>query len=265
MGCWAVRVVCGWSRPPQSTGCPQVFRGAGNCATSPRPPAHAQQRRPPELVGGRRSGAAPPRGRETPADSPIADCRRVIDAIGAQGALSARAGIGEPATSVAALHDSYQDARDAPHLTTRGVGGSPVQPIRDLRVHQVLAAVGRPARTRLLELTAAELRAQPDWPVLHDTITAWCESCFRLVRASAALHVHRKTVVHRTHKIEQLTGRPLSDPGTTASPREQHRAHGPASQTGRRPCAPRKQDREENKVTFDPSTARLVGCPSIRA
>ncbi|MFF8938258.1 helix-turn-helix domain-containing protein [Streptomyces paradoxus] len=32
-----------------------------------------------------------------------------------------------------------------------------------------------------------------------------------LVRASAALHIHRNTVVYRMNKIEQLTGRPLRE------------------------------------------------------
>ncbi|MGI5452351.1 PucR family transcriptional regulator [Streptomyces sp. CA-249302] len=75
--------------------------------------------------------------------------------------------------------------------------------------------MGQPARTRLLELTAAKLRAQPDWPALRDTITAWCENGFNLVRASAALHIHRNTVVYRMNKIEQITGRPLREHRTT--------------------------------------------------
>ncbi|WP_308298822.1 helix-turn-helix domain-containing protein [Streptomyces sp. GESEQ-35] len=58
-------------------------------------------------------------------------------------------------------------------------------------------------------------RVQPDWPVLRDTITAWCESGFNLVRASAALHIHRNTVVYRMNKIEQITGRPLREHRTT--------------------------------------------------
>lgn len=154
-----------------------------------------------------------------PADQPVAalvaDCRRVSDVIAAQGSLTARAGIGEPAASLGALHDSYQDACDALRLGARLAGNSPVHLITDLRVHQVLAAVGQPARNRLVELTAADLRTQPDWPVLRDTITAWCESGFNLVRASAALHVHRNTVVYRMNKIEQITGRPLRDHRTT--------------------------------------------------
>ena len=145
----------------------------------------------------------------------VADCRRVVDVIAAQDGLTARAGIGEPATSVGGLHDSYQDACDALRLGARLTGGSPVHLVSDLRVHQVLAGVNQSARNRLIELTTAELRAQPDWPALRDTITAWCESGFNLVRASAALHIHRNTVVYRMRKIEQLTGRPLREHRTT--------------------------------------------------
>ncbi|GGN15595.1 CdaR family transcriptional regulator [Streptomyces fuscichromogenes] len=144
-----------------------------------------------------------------------ADCRRVTDVIAAQDGLTARAGIGEPATSVGGLHDSYQDACEALRLGNRVAGGSAVHLITDLRVHQVLTAVGQSARNRLVDRTTADLRAQPDWPALRDTITAWCESGFNLVRAAAALHVHRNTVVYRMNKIEQITGRPLREHRTT--------------------------------------------------
>ncbi|WLW57350.1 CdaR family transcriptional regulator [Streptomyces sp. YU58] len=146
-----------------------------------------------------------------PTTALVADCRRVADVIAAQDGLAARVGIGEPATSVSGLHDSYQDACDALRLGSRSTDDSPVHLIADLRVHQVVAAVGQSARNRLLDLTAAELRAQPDWPALRDTVTAWCENGFNLVRASAALHVHRNTVVYRMQKIEQITGRPMRD------------------------------------------------------
>ncbi|PAZ10525.1 sugar diacid utilization regulator [Streptomyces sp. SA15] len=146
-----------------------------------------------------------------PMEAVVADCRRVADVIAAQDSLAARVGIGEPADSVGGLHDSYQDACDALRLGGRPAGASPVHLITDLRVHQVLAAVHQSARNRLLDLTTADLRAQPDWPALRDTVIAWCESGFNLVRASAALHIHRNTVVYRMNKIEQITGRPLRD------------------------------------------------------
>jgi carbohydrate diacid regulator len=154
-----------------------------------------------------------PTGR--PVTSLVDDCRRVADVIAAQDGLTTRVGIGEPADTVVGLHESYQDARDALRLGARLAGGPAIHLIADLRVHQVLTAAGQPARNRLLDLTAAALRAEPDWPLLRDTITAWCESGFNLVRASAALHIHRNTMVYRMNKIEQITGRPLRDHRTT--------------------------------------------------
>ena len=150
-----------------------------------------------------------------PLDCVTLDCRRVIDAIAAQDGLAARAGIGEPATTVDALHDSYQDACEALRLGARRPDGPLVHPIGELRVQQLLTALSQPARTRLLDSTTARLRAQPDWPTLRDTITAWCENGYNLVRTAAALHIHRNTVVYRMNKIEQLTGRPLRDHHTT--------------------------------------------------
>ena len=142
-------------------------------------------------------------------------CRRLTDVIAAQDGLAARVGIGEPATSADGLHDSYQDARDALDLGVRLTPGpGAVHLITDLRVPQLLASAGRPARTRLLARTAADLSTQPDWPVLRATVTAWCESGFNLVRTAEALHIHRNTVVYRMNKIEQLTGRPLRDAPT---------------------------------------------------
>lgn len=142
-------------------------------------------------------------------------CQRLADLVGVQHGLAARVGIGEPATSVGALHDSYQDACDALRLGALVMPELPVHLVSDLRAHQLLAAAGRNTRTRLLTLTAADLREQPDWPVLRDTVVAWCENGFNLVRASSALHIHRNTLVYRMNKIEQISGRPLRDHRTT--------------------------------------------------
>lgn len=138
-------------------------------------------------------------------------CQRLAELVGARHGLAARVGVGEPATSIGGLHDSYQDACDALRLGGRVAPELPVHLVSDLRAHQLLAATGRPARDRLLALTAADLREQPDWPVLRDTVVAWCENGFNLVRASAALRIHRNTLVYRMNKIEQISGRPLRD------------------------------------------------------
>lgn len=142
-------------------------------------------------------------------------CQRLTDLVGVQHGLEARVGIGEPATTVGGLHDSYQDACDALRLGSRVSPELPVHLVSDLRAHQLLAATGHHTRTRLLALTAADLREQPDWPVLRDTVVAWCENGFNLVRASSALHIHRNTLVYRMNKIEQISGRPLRDHRTT--------------------------------------------------
>lgn len=140
-----------------------------------------------------------------------AACRRITALIAAQNRLTARAAVGEPADSIGGLHDSYQDACDALRLGARTAPDSTVHLVGDLRAHQALAALGPGARHRLLGVAAAGLRDQPDWPVLRATITAWCEEGFSLVRAAAALHIHRNTLVYRLDKIERLTGRPLRD------------------------------------------------------
>ncbi|MGW2332026.1 CdaR family transcriptional regulator [Streptomyces sp. NPDC001700] len=141
-------------------------------------------------------------------------CARLTEAADARYGLVLRAGIGEPASTVGGLHDSYQDACDALRLGARVAAGAPVHLIGDLRGHQLLAAVGQHTRARLIALTTVELRAQPDWPVLRETVVAWCENGFNLVRASAALHIHRNTLVYRMNKIEQISGRSLRDRGT---------------------------------------------------
>jgi carbohydrate diacid regulator len=42
-------------------------------------------------------------------------------------------------------------------------------------------------------------------------MVAWCETGFNLVRAAAALHIHRNTLVYRLGRIAQLTGKPVRD------------------------------------------------------
>jgi carbohydrate diacid regulator len=141
-----------------------------------------------------------------------ATCHRAVEAIDLlHHGLAARAAVGDVATSVAGLHDSYRDACDALRLGARVAKDLPVHTIGDLRIHQVLAAVGHRTRAHLVDLVVGPLRAQPDWPVLRRTIVAWCEHGFNLVRASAALYIHRNTLVYRLGKIEDVGGRSLRD------------------------------------------------------
>jgi carbohydrate diacid regulator len=140
-----------------------------------------------------------------------ATCHRAVEAIDLlHHGLAARAAVGDVATSVAGLHDSYRDACDALRLGARVAKDLPVHTIGDLRIHQVLAAVGHRTRAHLVDLVVGPLRAQPDWPVLRRTIVAWCEHGFNLVRASAALYIHRNTLVYRLGRSRTWAGGPCA-------------------------------------------------------
>jgi carbohydrate diacid regulator len=137
----------------------------------------------------------------------LALCHQIAGDVDQRFDLPARIGVGDRASSVAGLHDSYHDAVIALRLG-RSDGDQPaVHTIDDLRVHQLLASVGQHARTRFTDALIGRLRAETDWPVLRGTLVAWCESGFNLVRAAAALHIHRNTLVYRLAKISRLTGR----------------------------------------------------------
>lgn len=140
-------------------------------------------------------------------------CAALIAEIGDRHGLVARVGVGGVAASVAALRESYEDAGAALRLGAV-FGDGPVHAIEDVRTGQLLATVPQRARTRFTSALAAGLQSQPDWPVLRDTTIAWCESGFNLVRAAAALHIHRNTLLYRLDKISQLSGAPAREPRT---------------------------------------------------
>lgn len=95
--------------------------------------------------------------------------------------------------------NAHLDASDALRLGARVAKDAPVRTIGDLRIQQILAAVGHRNRRHLVDLVVGPLRAQPDWPALRRTIVAWCENGFNL------------------GKIEHATGRSLRDhPATLA-------------------------------------------------
>lgn len=134
-----------------------------------------------------------------------------VRTIADQHGFAARVGIGGVAAGIVRLSEAYADAVDALRLGKECAPGMSAYLIDGLRSHQVLAAVGYRARARLLTLVAGDLAKHSDWPELRDTLIAWCESGFNLVRTSDALHIHRNTLIYRLEKIERLTGQPWRD------------------------------------------------------
>jgi carbohydrate diacid regulator len=140
-------------------------------------------------------------------------CQGLVAALRLRHGAAARIGIGEPATRLAELHESYLDAAAALRLgPALGPTDRSVFPIATLRPHQLLASAGPHARARFEAVVLAELRGEPDWPVLRDTLVAWAECGFNLVRAAARLHIHRNTLIYRLDKISQRCGRSARDP-----------------------------------------------------
>lgn len=138
-------------------------------------------------------------------------CHTVIDRISRRLGLQATVGIGTTGATVAQLHAAYEDASVAQRLGSRLNGWPSVNTIGDIRIHQLLAGVGQRSRSRFVEVVAAPLHGHKDWPILRQTMIAWCENGFNLIHAAAALHVHRNTLVYRLNKIAQLTGAPVRD------------------------------------------------------
>jgi carbohydrate diacid regulator len=114
-------------------------------------------------------------------------------------------GIGSTAGDLAGLRTSHQDAIDAVRLGSRD-SARRVTVVDAVRVPQLVASVGHRARERYAAAVAGKLRDQPDWVNLRDTVLAWCESGFSLVRAAERLQIHRNTLVYRLEKLEELQG-----------------------------------------------------------
>jgi carbohydrate diacid regulator len=139
-------------------------------------------------------------------------CQRVIALLDSRHGAAARIGVGGPADTLAGLRESYVDADAALRLGPAFADSGRVYEIAALRTHQLLASAGQHARARFLAVTVAGLRTEPDWPALRDTIIAWAQSGFNLVRAAARLHIHRNTLLYRLDKITDRAGRPIRDP-----------------------------------------------------
>ncbi len=167
-----------------------------------------------DLVAAMTSGrfaVLPALDRGTTSEDRLRLARQAVDCVALHHRLASRAGVGGTARGIAALREAYTDAADALRLGARSEPGGSAYVIDELRGHQVLAAVGHRARTRLVSLVAGPLAAQPDWPDLRGTLIAWCESGFNLVRTAEALHIHRNTLIYRLEKVERLNGRPWRD------------------------------------------------------
>ncbi len=142
-----------------------------------------------------RSGASPDRESLT----------RLSRQIGESAGGTCVVGIGGTAADEHEIAQSYAEALAALRIGRTLSTGSPYD-IADLRTHQMVLAVPERTRQRVVADTLGSLRDGKDWESVRDTVVAWVESGFVLVRAAEAIQVHRNTLVHRLGRIAERVG-----------------------------------------------------------
>ncbi|MFN8378654.1 MAG: helix-turn-helix domain-containing protein [Anaerolineae bacterium] len=159
-----------------------------------------------------------------PADPGVAPARvrRTVDELRA--ALATRtagglvsAGLSHPAVGLAALRESYREARDAVSIAQELGNREHTTFYGDLKLYQLLLAV----KDRNLEQLRRFYHDTMGPLVEHDgrkggelsrTLSGFFEANGNMAKAAADLDVHRNTLVYRLERISDLTGLDLDDP-----------------------------------------------------
>lgn len=125
--------------------------------------------------------------------------------------LNAAIGIGSISRNLEELCFSIEEAWRALNLGKKFNQGPGVFNIQDFRLEELLVSIRPSLRNRFIHSTLAPFRKQHDWEDLKDTLLAWCECDFSLIRAAERLHIHRNTLTYRLDKLEKICGKDLKD------------------------------------------------------
>ena len=139
-------------------------------------------------------------------------CQLLADLIRQRHGLDTWIAVGEPAAGLAGMHSSYRHAAAALRIGPVLDPDARVFAVADLRVPQLVAAAVGQERSEFAASVLGRLRDRADWPTLRETLIAWSEGGFNLLRAAERLHVHRNTLLYRLGKIEQLSARQMREP-----------------------------------------------------
>lgn len=132
-----------------------------------------------------------------------AQCNSLLDAIVQRG-HKGTIGTGGIAEGIAGLSESYRAALVALQVGGRLFKKEPVHCIINYRIEELMLGSETGLQDAMVERELAPLFARTDGDELQDTIVAWCESGFSVVRAAELLHVHRTTVDYRLEKLEHI-------------------------------------------------------------
>jgi carbohydrate diacid regulator len=139
-------------------------------------------------------------------------CQLLADLIRQRHGLDTWIAAGEPAAGLAGMHSSYRHAAAALRIGPVLDPDARVFAVADLQVPQLVAAAVGQERSEFAASVLGGLRDRADWPALRETLIAWSEGGFNLLRAAERLHVHRNTLLYRLGKIEQLSARQMREP-----------------------------------------------------
>jgi carbohydrate diacid regulator len=138
-------------------------------------------------------------------------CQLLADLIQQRHGLDTWIAVGEPAVGLAGLHRSYRHAPAALRIGPVLDPDARVFAAADLRVPQLVAAAVGQERSEYAASVLGRLRDRADWSTLRETLVAWSEGGFNLLRVAERLHVHRNTLLYRLGKIEQLSARQVRE------------------------------------------------------
>ncbi|MFG2617512.1 PucR family transcriptional regulator [Streptomyces sp. NPDC048507] len=131
---------------------------------------------------------------------------------GLLGPLAVRAGVSPVVAAPAELTGARRLAALA--LRTAPAAAGPGTALLDERLPAALVAADPELAARLLRVVLGPVLALPpeDGRVLLDTLGTWLACRGSTTYAAQRLYCHRNTVSNRLRRLEQLTGRALSDP-----------------------------------------------------
>ncbi len=132
-------------------------------------------------------------------------CLNLCDRMKRRG-FGVSAGIGSVQDGVPGLVSSYREARVARDVGSRLFPRERVHVVTDFRVEEILLSSEPRLLDSMVERELEPLFSRGDGDELQETIVAWCESGFSVVRAAELLHVHRTTVDYRLEKLESILG-----------------------------------------------------------
>ena len=119
-------------------------------------------------------------------------------------------GIGAPREHLEALRESYAEAVDAARVAARVPGEGPITAWSDLGSYRTITRLLRDVDPGpLISPGLLKLLEAPEAAILVGTLETYLDHAGDAQATAAALFVHRSTLYHRLHRIEELTGSDL--------------------------------------------------------